>query len=178
MGNPSNKTKRRINVIDVIIILLVLALIGTIVYRVYGMISDGSSDKGSDYVITFECNSEYYAMISYLKAGKTVYLVSNKAELGKIYDDPDDDLMGAVCEVTDTAENGGETDGESTKSVDPYKKVKLAGKIKLSSEAVKSKTGSYYTIQGRNISVGSTLEVYTDEAVFTITVKGIAKTGK
>jgi hypothetical protein len=177
MGNPSNKTKRRINVIDVIIILLVLALIGTVVYRVYGMISDGSSDKGGNYVITFECNSEYYAMISYLKAGKTVYLVSNKAELGKIYDDSGDSMQ-AVYEVAETAENGGETDGESTKSTDPYRKVKLAGKIKLSSEAVKSKTGSYYTIQGRNISVGSTLEVYTDEAVFTITVKGIAKTGK
>ena len=177
MGNPSNKTKRRINVIDIIVVILILALIGTAVYRVYGMISTGSSSKGSDYVVTFECDSEYNTMVDYLKAGKAIYLVSNKSLLGYVYDDPDD-AHKPVYEVNQALVGEKESEGESAGATDAYRKVKLAGKLKLSSEAVKAKTGSYYTIKGRNISVGSTLEVYTDEAVFTLTVKSITKAGK
>ncbi len=179
MGNPNNKSKRRINVIDVIIILLVLALIGTAVYRVYGAISNGSSNKGSNYIVTFECSSEYNTMIGYLKEGKAVYLASNKSLLGYIYDDPEDSY-GSVYEIVTDAPNDAETGGEEAResAPDAYRKVKLSGKLKLSSEAVKAQNGSYYTIKGRNISVGSTLEVYTDETVFTLTVKSIAKAGK
>ena len=74
MTNSNNKSKKRINVIDIIIILLVLALVGTVVYRVYSSINDGSTKKGSDYIVTFECDSEYHTMIEYLKNGKAVYI--------------------------------------------------------------------------------------------------------
>ncbi len=187
MANPNNKSKRRINVIDVIIILLVLALIGTAVYRVYAAISDGSSKKGSDYIVTFECGSEYNTLIEYLKNGEEIYLTTNKALIGYIYDDPDDS-HGAVYEIlTDEPveeETGeGETEvpvrsDEENENTDAYRKTKLSGMFKLSSEAVKAKSGNYYTVKGRNITVGSTLEVYTDDTVFTLVVKSITRAGK
>lgn len=179
MADSAKKTKKRINIIDVIIILLVLALIGTIAYRVYGLVGNGLLNKGSDYIVTFECDSEYNTMVSYLKSGKAVYLASNQSLFGYIYDDPDDG-QNAVYEVVETSTEGGEqvTGEKSTEAVDVYRKVKLSGKLKLSSEAVKAKSGSYYTIKGRNISEGSTLEVYTDEALFTLKVKSITKAGK
>ena len=191
MANSNNKTKKRINVIDVIIILLVLALIGTVVYRVYSVINDGSSKKGSNYIVTFECDSEYNTMIEYLTNGKAVYLVSNKSLLGYIYDDPDDnesavyELVSDLPESTERDSEGADANTESesetateAKVVDVYQKVRLSGKLKLSSEAAKAKDGDYYTINGRNITVGSTLEVYTNEAVFILTVKSIDKAGK
>ena len=179
MTNTNNKSKKRINVIDVIIILLVLALVGTAVYRVYVAISNDSSNKGSNYIVTFECSSEYNTMIDYLKKDKAVYLESNKSLLGYIYDDPDDEY-GAVYEVvTEGSADENETGvTETANPSDAYKKVRLSGKIKLSSEAVKAQNGSYYTIKGRNISGGSTLNVYTEETVFTLTVKSITKAGK
>ena len=187
MANPKNKSKKRINAIDVIIILLVLALIGTAVYRVYGAIADGSSKKGSNYIVTFECSSEYNTLIKYLKNGEEVYLATNKSLIGYIYDDPDDD-HGAVYEVFEDTPNEEETvegetnvpanSGDEKNKSEAYSKVKLSGKIKLSSEAVKAKGGNYYTVKGRNITVGSTLKVYTDDTVFTVVVKSITKAGK
>lgn len=159
MANSNNKTKKRINVIDVIIILLVLALIGTVVYRVYSVINDGSSKKGSNYIVTFECDSEYNTMIEYLTNGKAVYLVSNKSLLGYIYDDPDDnesavyELVSDLPESTERDSEGADANTESesetateAKVVDVYQKVRLSGKLKLSSEAAKAKDGDYYTI--------------------------------
>lgn len=179
MENSAKKTRKKINVIDVIIILLVLALIGTVTYRVYGLLSNGSSNKGSDYIVSFECDAEYITMLSYLKSGKAVYLDSNKSLLGYIYDDPNDDNS-AVYEIIETSADKDEeaTEEGTTKASEAYRRVKFAGKLKLSSEAIKAKSGNYYTVMGRNISVGSTLEVYTDEAVFTMTVKNISKAGK
>ena len=178
MGNQTNKTKRRLNVIDIVIIILVLALVASGVYRVYHAISNGSSKKGSDYIVTFECDSEYNTMVDYLKNGKAVYLSSNKSLLGYIYDDPSDEY-GAVYEVAETTEESetAQTVYENNMS-GKYEKVRLRGHLKLTSEAIKAKNGSYYTINGRNITEGSTLEVYTEDAVFTLTVKGIAKSGK
>lgn len=187
MANPKNKSKSRINVIDVIIILLVLALIGAVVYRIYAAISDGSSKKGSDYIVSFECGSEYNTLIEYLKNGEEVYLTTNKALIGYIYDDPDDP-RGAVYEILSDEPIGGEAgedeteapvrSDENNENADAYRKTKLSGMIKLSSEAVKAKSGNYYTVQGRNITVGSTLEVYTDDTVFTLVVKSITKVEK
>jgi hypothetical protein len=185
MTNPNNKIKKRINVIDVIIILLVLALIGTVIFRIYQSIGDGSSKKGSNYIVSFECSAEYDTLTDYLKNGEKVYLSTNKSLIGYIYDDPDDE-HGAVYEIpydveeeTEEGETGVPSKAESENhNNEAYRVVRLAGKLKLSSEAVKAKSGDYYTVKGRNITVGSVLEVYTDEAVFTIVVKSITKAGK
>ena len=172
----NNKTKKKINVIDVVIILLVLVLVASVVYRIYGALSNGGSLSGeSDYIVKFECDSEYNSLIKYLGEGQEVYFVSNGALLGYIYDDPSDERK-AVYEIPKEIVTEGEETAAAPKG--QYSKVKIGGHLKLSDEAVKAKSGNYYTIQDRNISVGSTLKVYTKDAVFTITVKSITKAEK
>ena len=70
--SDNRKIRRKINVIDVIIILLVLALIGTGVYKVYSEITKGTSSKQGNYVVTFECDSEFKNLVKYLKSGDAV----------------------------------------------------------------------------------------------------------
>ena len=169
MSNTNKKSRRRINVIDVIIIILVLALIATGVFKLYSEITNGRSGKQSDYIVTFECDAEYRSLISYLKSGEAVYLTSDGTLLGYLYDAPNDDVA-TVYEIISDA------DGESevNSSDDPYVKVRLGGKLKLASNAVKVKNGGYYSVEGKNVSVGSALRVYTTDAVFTLTVKNIS----
>ena len=168
MSNATKKS-RRINVIDIIVILLVLALIATAVFKIYSEITNGASNKQGNYIVTFECDSEYRELMSYLKSGTAVYLVSNGTLIGYLYDAPGDEL-GAVYEIESVEEGAAEAENESS---DPYEKIRFGGSLKLASNAVKSKTGNYYTVEDRNISVGTTLNVYTEKAVFTLTVKSI-----
>lgn len=171
MSSANKRNTRKINVIDVIVILLVLALIATAVFKIYSEISNGSSNKQSNYIVSFECDSEYRSLLKYLKAGEAVYLSSNGTLLGYLYD-AQGDGFDAVYEIEITDEDESETETRGADN-DPYAKIGLAGKLKLASNAVKSKSGEYYTVEERNISKGSTLEVYTAKAVFTLTVKRI-----
>ena len=166
MSNTNKKNRRRINVIDVIIIILILALIATGVYKIYSEMTGGRSGRQSNYIVTFECDAEYRSLISYLGSGEAVYLTSDSTLIGYLYDDPADG-KGTVYEI--------EPEGETAQkaSDDMYVKVRLGGKLKLASNAVKATSGSYYSIEGKNISVGSTLNVYTMDALFTLTVKSI-----
>ena len=176
--SANRRIKRKINVIDVIIILLVLALIGTGVYKVYSELTKENSSKQGNYVVTFECDSEYRNLVNYLKSGDAVYFSTNGNLMGYLYDAPGDDV-GAVYEIAKKTDNGLETE-EETKVAGkvPYSKVKLGGRLKLASSAVKAKGSQYYTVGERNISVGSTLEVYTSKSVFTLTVKSIGTTAQ
>lgn len=176
--SDNRKIRRKINVIDVIIILLVLALIGTGVYKVYSEITKGTSSKQGNYVVTFECDSEFKNLVKYLKSGDAVYFSTNGNLMGYLYDAPGDDV-GAVYEIAEQTENGSQTE-EETKATgkDIYSKVKLGGSLKLASSAVKAKGSEYYSVGERNISVGSTVEVYTTKAVFTLTIKSIGTTAQ
>jgi hypothetical protein len=96
----------------------------------------------------------------------------------------------SAVETESTVEDGSETEsktesetesaGESAETVeeqkagsDIYKKIKLGGTIRLNIEAVRVKSGNYYSIGGTNFVEGSVIEVYTDRAVFTIKVINI-----
>lgn len=173
MSSANKRNTRKINVIDVIVILLVLALIATAVFKIYSEISNGNSNKQSNYIVSFECDSEYRSLLKYLKAGEAVYLSSNGTLLGYLYD-AQGDGVNAVYEREDKEQDESEsaTDFKGEDS-DPYIKVGLAGKLKLAADAVKSKSGEYYTIGETNISQGSIVEVYTAKAFFTLTVKSI-----
>ena len=166
MSGATKKTRKKINVIDVIIILLVLALIGTAVYKIYSEINSNSSNKHSKYIVTFRCDSEYESLLKYLKEGDAVYCSANDILLGYLYDVPGDG-NGAVYKLEDDAE----TTDESKKS--SYLKTSFKGMFKLASNAVKAKNGNYYSVEEMNISKGSTIEVYTEKAIFTIIVEDI-----
>ena len=166
MNESKKRSKIRLNVIDVMIILLVIALIATVGYRIYAGVTEKSSNVSSKYVMTFECDSEYISMIKYLSAGKAVYFEHDGKLLGYLYDANKDDETGAVYVSA--------TDGTASVGTGDYKKNKLCGQLRMNPETVSVKTGGYYAIGERNVTVGSTIEVYTNEASFTLTVKEIS----
>ena len=164
MSDMAKKNKKKINVIDVVIILLVLALIGTAVYRIYSEISKNTSAKKSNIILTFECEVTYDSILKYAKDGDAVYLESDGTLLGYLHKaDGATDALYAVADDT----GSGSSEGGANKS------VKLLGTLKLSSDAREAQNGGYYVINGNNITNGSTLNVYTETTVMKIVVKSI-----
>ena len=183
---------KRFNVFDIVIILLVIALIATFIYRIYVGVDKISGNSESKYVMTFECDSEYANILKYLKEGDAVYFDFDGVLLGYLYAGEEDE-QGAVFEIIDdipTLANGdeGNTAGEQAdvdgSSVDntidysvqknKYQIIKIGGQIRLNSETVKVKNGGYYVIGDINVTEGSVINVYTEVAEFTIIVKTIS----
>ena len=162
MSNMAKKNKKKINVIDVVIILLVLALIGTAAYRIYSEITKNISAKKSNIILTFECEVTYDSILKYVKNGDAVYLLSDGTLLGYFF--KADGATHAQNAITDDTDS---TEGSAIKS------VKLRGTLKLSANAREAQNGGYYVINGNNITKGSTLDVYTETAVMKIVVKSI-----
>ncbi len=160
MDSSIKKSKIKINVIDVVIILMILALVAVGINRIYSVITSDTSSRRSDTVLTFECSVEYDDILKYLKDGDNVYLSSDKTLLGHLHDKSSSDELGAVYMTDDD------------KSADG---VTLRGTLMLSSEAIKMEDGDYYVLNGMNITVGSRIDVYTEMAQMTITVKDISK---
>ncbi len=163
MSGNVKKKKAKFNVIDVLIIFLVVVLIATVAYRVYTGINDKTSPSRSQYVITFDCDGEYNSIVNYLTQGKAVYLASNGKLLGHMYA-PNENGSAYITSAN--------SDGESSNAAS-YDKVSIRGYISMSSETVKIAAGNYYSIGDVNLSVGSTINVYTNDAEFTLTVKSI-----
>lgn len=161
MGNMT-KNKKKINVIDVVIILLVLALIGTAAYRIYSEITKNISAKKSNIILTFECEVTYDSILQHVKNGDAVYLSSDGTLLGYLFKaDGATDALYCLTDDTDSSE------GSANKS------IKLRGTLKLSADAREAQNSGYYVINGNNITKGSTLDVYTEKAVMKIVVKSI-----
>ena len=158
------KKKVRLNVIDILIIFLVIALIATVVYRLYTGINHKTSAASSKYVITFQTDDQYDSMVSYLSEGKAVYFLDNGQLLGNMYTPSDKNAPAYAI---------GSIPSENEEEEHSYKRVSIKGYIKMSSEAVKSASGGHYSIGEINVTVGSRIEVYTDEATFTLVVKSI-----
>lgn len=172
------KTQRKkLNPFDVVVILLVLCLIGTIGYRVYRGVADPSFRNDPKYIVAFECyEEEYNSVIKYLENNEAVYFSANGELLGNLYvEKAGEDIVSLITEadndetvVTDTET----TEFEDTSYI--YEKVKFAGKLKLNADAIFISGGNYYTVGEMNFNKGSVIEVYTEDAVFTIKVTGIS----
>lgn len=151
------KERKGLNVIDVVIILLLVALLGTAGYRIYTEITGNGSGKQSNITVIFEAEVEDEGIVNHLYDGAAVYFTSDNTRLGNLYDGNAEDGLGAVY-VASRTESGN---------------VILCGTLRLTSQASHAQDGEYYVIDGRNISVGSRISVYTETAVLNITVKGI-----
>lgn len=151
------KDRKKLNVIDVVIILLLVALVGTAGYSIYNEITKSASSAQSNIVVVFEAQVEDEGIIEYLKKGDKVYFTTDKTQMGVLYDADASDDKGPVYAI-DVTESG---------------KIVIKGAMKLVAGAHKVQNGSYYVIDDRNISVGSKLDVYTENAVIRITVKSI-----
>ncbi len=157
------RERKKVNPFDVVVILLILCLVGTLGYRVYQGVADPSFQKDSKYVVTFECDEEYRSVVKYLENNEAVYFSANGELFGNLYaEQPDSDLISVITE----------DDAEDTSYL--YEKVKFTGKLKLNADAVFVSGGNYYTVGDINFSNGSVIEVYTEDTVFTVKVTGIA----
>lgn len=151
------KERKRLNVIDVVIIFLLVAIVGTAGYKIYTEVTDGRSSRQSNIFVVFEAEVEDEGILNYLGSGSEVYLASDKSLVGNLYDGNADDGVGAVYKAG-VADNG---------------RIILRGALRLTGNAYKAENGEYYVVNNRNISVGTMLDVYTDKAVVKITVKSI-----
>ncbi len=171
MSGSSNK--KRVNVIDVVIIILVMALVATGVYRIYTEVTKNVSSKRSSCTMTFECDVAYDNILNYLNEGDAVYFSSDGTLLGYLYDPSKDDGEGAVYRIADPVLAN--SSGETSNTVQSDRNVKIRGTLMLNDDLIKSQNGSYYVLNGNNITIGSTIEVYTEKAVMKLTVKSLAE---
>ena len=169
--NVKKKRDKKITALDVVIVLLIIGLLATFAYRVYDGIADPGFKKNSKYTLAFVCDDEYNSIAKYLEDGEAVYIASTGELLGNLYakkaGEPVITVSGGSADV--------ETDGESSDlaSETLYEKVILSGNLKLNADADAISAGNYYTVGGINIVGGSTIEVYTEDTVFTLTVASI-----
>ncbi len=170
MAKSTTKNRKRFNIIDAIIILLLIALVGTFAYGVYSKAYSKPSSADSKYRVIFECSEEYDSILNYLPNGEAVYFAADGVLLGNIYDFNPNDEVGAVYEISNDKDDTSDQDEDVG---DEYRKIRFGGELKLNSEAIKSKRADYYSIGDVNITVGSTINVYTDEAEFTLTIVSI-----
>lgn len=182
MNENKKKKKLSFNVLDVFVILLVVILILTAVYKITQASSSKANEDNPVYMIEFECTGEYNSLVKYLSDGEEIYLKSTGELLGYLYRSADflgTDAIFVIQPENDGEEDNGSQAGEKTgitkdpHGVDIYRQVSYWGKIKLNGNFEKSHTGAYYSLGDLNITVGSVLEVYTDDTLFTLTVKRI-----
>lgn len=163
----SNNTKKRFsfNVLDIFIILLVVILIASVVYKIWQNSKKDANKDNPVYTVVFECE-DYESLAKYLADGEEVYVRSSGELLGYIH--KSGDIIGSdvlvIIEGSDTEDTTVGGDGL-------YESVRFEGKIKLNGNTKKSREGNYYVLDDLNITVGSKIEVYTDDTEFTITVK-------
>lgn len=176
----NKKSKVKINAFDIFVILLVLCLLATVIFKIYSSAAKDDNAKNSEITMSFKCEGEYNSLIKYLNSGDEVYLESGEL-LGYIYKSPDsEDLFVVTVREENELESGAQiapknVDGDK---VTTYEKIDFSGNIKLNGNAVKSGKGNYFTIGSDNITVGGKLNLHTKRAEFTITVTGFSETSK
>lgn len=154
------RERKRINAIDVAIILLILCLIATFAYKVYDGVADPTTKKDSKYVVSFVCD-EYTSVAKYLENGEAVYFEKNGELLGNLF-------------AESTTAPAVSVSGEATGEDGVYEKATLSGKLKLNANAVAVSSGNYYTVGEMNIAPGSEIRVFTEDTVFTLKVVSIS----
>ena len=175
MADKQKRSGKRITAFDVLVILLVLCLAVTVVYRVYTETAGGKAGVKSKYVIEFEC-VDYDSLARYLSAGESVYLSSNGKLLGELYKRGNESQVISIEYLeTDVTEQPSADDAQSAEDETSvsYKLAKMTGKLRLNTDVKASKEGNYYSLGEINFSKGSVITVYTEDAEFTITVTNI-----
>ena len=165
----SNKKNRvKINAFDIFLVLLVLCLIGTLVFRIYNGVAEDKNSYNNEYILSFEADGEYDSIIRYVKGGDAVYLNSGEL-LGYIFF-PEANQGQYPLEILQSE------DSTANENNGVLEFVKFKGEIKLNGNAKKAAGGNYYIIGDENIIEGSKITVHTRTAEFTVSVVSIKAT--
>ena len=160
---------RRLNAFDVMLILLMICLVAALGYRVYSGVSSPDVVKDSKCIVEFECDGVYNSLIDYIDNNEVVYFKNSGEVFGCIYMGKED--LHALEIVTDAVDPEEESSGDEEEI--SYELVKARGKLKLNADAIASDEGNYFTVGDIGFTVGSIIEVYTDDAVFTLKITAI-----
>lgn len=150
----STKEKSRLNIFDVLIIVVVIACVAAIGVRVYFTTHAKTADESA--VITYEVYGIAEENAAEFAQGKKVYLQSNDAEIG---------IINTVVKSASRVE-AVEEDGSIAVVGDPYL-ITVTGKMTLYG---KTSDGGFFVGGQIPISLGSSVSVYTDRNMFTLTV--------
>lgn len=150
----SSKEKKRLNIFDVLIIVVVIACVAAIGVRVYFTTHAKRADESA--VITYEVQGISAENAAEFAQGKKIYLGSNDVEIG---------MINTVVKSASRVE-AVEDDGSIAVVGDPYL-ITVTGKMTLYG---KTSDGGFFIDGQTPISLGSSLSVYTDRNMFTLTV--------
>ena len=155
----TQKEKTRLNIFDVLIIFIVVACVAAMGVRIYFTSHAKTADESV--MITYEVYGISEENAAEFAQGKKIYLQSNGVEVGMI-----NSVVKAPSRIEAIEENG-----DLTVVGDPYL-ITVTGKMTLYG---KTSDGSFFVNGQTPISLGSSLSVYTDRNMFTLTVIEIAQ---
>ena len=156
---PVRKREVRWSVVDAVILLLVLAAVVGIVYRIFITVND-SGDKGKRYEISFEVSETHREVLGEIHAFDEVYLVEN------------DMLLGSIGATGYDGETGVGVPALTIVGVEGSELVTATGCMVC--RGTVSGDGSVLVGEtGRYLSRGSVLTVRTDRVLLTIRITDI-----
>ena len=166
--------RRRGNVLDIVIVLLLLAAVVSIGYRYYTLSGQGKTELLSYADISFEIKDAVYSLPSYVKAGDAVYM-EDGTYLGVLKDSSTDDdstaLYTSPATVIATDEDGN------------FVRISYADHSRLDCTGILSCRGTFeadgsFLLDGTmHLTPGSAIRVHTETASFTIAITDCAKSG-
>ena len=164
--------RRRGNVLDIVIVLLLLAAVVSIGYRYYTLSGQGKTELLSYADISFEIKDAVYSLPSYVKAGDAVYM-EDGTYLGVLKDDNAGDdstaLYSEPATVIVTDEDG------NMVRINYYDHSRLDCAGTLSCRGTFEADGSFLLDGTMHLTPGSAIRVHTETASFTIAITDCTK---
>ncbi len=162
-GREKRADRRGFSAVDAVIVLLVLAAVAGIVYRVvYAARHDRTEDRGGEYTVSFTVAELHQDALAEIRGGDTVYLCDNDIRLGymAVYEDPESGERRVALTISPIGSD--------------------AGPDRAVAEGAMICTDGYYEggsllvgNSGVYLTPGSEVEVRTDRVLFTLRITEI-----
>lgn len=159
--------RKRGNVLDLLILLLLLAAIIAIGYRYYTLSEQGKSERLSDAVLSFEIKDAVFTLPSYINPEDVVYLADGTV-LGTVQDNNGEDENTALYYTAATVITT-DSDGNFIRvSYPDSSRVDCLGTLHC--RGTFEQDGSFLLDGTTHLSPGQTLTLHTETATFTLTL--------
>lgn len=169
-GNAA--VRRRGNVLDILIVLLLLAAIVAIGYRYYTLSGQGKSELLSYADISFEIKDAVYSLPTYVKTGDEVYM-EDGTYLGVLKDNNSDDESTALY-IEPASVIATDEDGNLVRiSYSDHSRLDCMGT--LSCRGTFEADGSFLLDGTMHLTPGSAIRVHTETASFTMAITDCTK---
>ena len=138
-------SKKRMNIIDLIALIVLVLVIGFGIYKIAGLNGDKKEEVKANITYTVEVVNKEPEIMDYIKSGDTVY------EFGSELD------IGTVVDVTQKPYKLETEDKENKKIITTEVPRKIALDIKISADA--DKKDGKLSVDGVNILIGKSVDI-------------------